>query len=439
MPLLILNATQKRYQVQAVDPATGQDAPGYAPIVLRHSEYLPAYALSADGQKLAIVDGSGESCEPYAGGTRCVGSADTLHLIDVAAWRVVTATLPTKGAVGPLRFSPDASRLALINTEQGAHTLILMDAATGDVVAQRALVFPPWLMEYAENGRTLMIYGQPLGSNPGVTQPDPPRVQLVDAATLEVTWEQELAGVLSGFWCLENCTTSHEMQVFASWMPAVVPSVDGSQLYVVHADEEKLTTVDLQARTLRTVEIDRVQSGLERLLALTASVAQAKGAADGAYKEAALSPDGTRLYVVGRSMSAADDGHGGWQIAETSLGLQVIDVESGRRVASRESEASGVRITLDGAHGLLNGWGEQEQWAEVFDVDSLEPVGRLAGWEVAAIRQVEGRPVIVASHPGENTTRFAVFDARSLDAIHSWAAKGYAAWLTRPYLTGGPG
>jgi len=66
---------------------------------------------------------------------------------------------------------------------------------------------------------------------------------------------------------------------------------------------------------------------------------------------------------VGTSRHARDD----WQVEEAYLGLQVIDVESGRKVTGLDGEAKAIGTTLDGAYLLLDDWDGRVWWTEVFD------------------------------------------------------------------------
>ena len=211
----------------------------------------------------------------------CWDRADVLHLVDMQARREVTTTIAAQGWLDPSTFSPDSMRLAVSYQEGRSSTLMLLDASTSTLVAQRALAVRPSLIAYTADGKSIIICGQPLGSDPGMTQPDAPHVLLLDAATLDMQWDQPLTGIISGSWCLENCGASHEQQLFASWGPAVVASRVGRKLYVVQADAERLTTVDFDARTVRTVEIHPTQSWLGKLLELTAGIAEAKGGSQG--------------------------------------------------------------------------------------------------------------------------------------------------------------
>jgi len=291
--LTLHDSNENRDEIHVIDPTNGQDVPGYPPFV------AAPYRLSADGKQLAAIESHGQSCEGSGGGTACRGSADVLHLVDLQSWREITATLSAQGWAGPGSFSSPTRRLALVVNEQRASNLLIFDTGTGQAISQRSLPFRPALMAYSQDGTMLAIYGQPLSSDPGITQPNPPRVLLLDATRLEIIWDQVLVSILNGDWCLENCQASHEKQLFANWMLAVVFSNDGGKLYIVHADAERLTTVDFVARSISSVEIETAHAWTEQLLDLTAGVAEAKGGANGASKTAVLAPDGGKLYLLG--------------------------------------------------------------------------------------------------------------------------------------------
>ncbi len=94
---------------------------------------------------------------------------------------------------------------------------------------------------------------------------------------------------------------------------------DRDALYVVHADSEQLTTVDFESQTVKTVEIQPKLTWFERLLSMTAGIAHAK-IGDGITRQAAVSPDGQFLYVVGVNNATFQDEQGNWQMEQTSAG-----------------------------------------------------------------------------------------------------------------------
>jgi hypothetical protein len=424
--LWLHNADKNRDQINVVDPATGQDIPGYAPL-----DATP-YLLSADGGTLAAFESHGTSCEPSAGGSACYTSADALHLVDLASWHDTKSTLATTGWAGPGDFSPDAARLALVLNQGDASTLVVVDAGTGEALARRALPFRPSLLSYSQGGAALAIYGQPPGADPGMIQPDPPRVLLVDAASLADVWEQELADVVGGGWCKANCDASHEQRIFAYWQPAVVFSPDRRRLAIVHADADRLTTIDFDKRTVSSTAIVAARSWGERLLDIMAGVAEAKGGTDGAYKDAVMSPDGSRLYVIGRTTRAVPAADGFQQTDDISLGLQVVDMASGRIVASYPTEARWIAMAPEGAGVFLTDSDGQSWLTEVLDPMSARRVARLEKWEIVATRRIDGRPILVASQLSQQPARLAVLDPHSFEVVHSWSLPVEAWWVRNP-------
>ena len=124
---------------------------------------------------------------------------------------------------------------------------------------------------------------------------------------------------------------------------------------------------------------------------------------------------------------------------EASLGLQVIDAESGGEMASRGSELSAfrIRITPDGASLFVNGLQDRDKygrdlWTEVLDAQSLKLLARLEKWEVVGARRMDGQTVYLASQPLDQPVQLAVLDPRSFEVIHSWTGSTYASWITTP-------
>jgi len=204
----------------------------------------------------------------------------------------VRAALPADGWVWPIVFDSPSARVAVASHSAAGSTLLVFDARAGTQLAQRELPLRPELLSFSAAGDELLLYGQPRGDAPGFAEPDPPRVVVLNAATLETSWEQTLDGGLSGYWCSASCEAEHSQQVYTYWAPAVALAPDRRALYIMHADAERLSTVDWAARDVNTVELGRATSWLEHLLHATAGVASAKGTQVGAFKQAVISPDG---------------------------------------------------------------------------------------------------------------------------------------------------
>jgi hypothetical protein len=158
--------------------------------------------------------------------------------------------------------------------------------------------------------------------------------------------------VVSGHWCVEQCDGDFGVRKMISVVPGVALSPGGEMLSIVHADAERLTTVDLAARAVRTTPIRAPVAWIDRLLTLTAGVAHAKGPMDSFARTAVFSPDGSRLYVSGYDFTmtanepAAD-------VAEAMQPLRVIDPVMGV-LAETDAPNHSLRLTPDGALLLVD-------------------------------------------------------------------------------------
>ena len=423
------NLAENRHEILPVDPTSGDPSPGFTPIALgNNKQYAPLTTLSADSSWLSAVESRGPICDSYAGGSRCYAGADVLHLVELSTWRERTIELPGGGWIWPMAFNTDNSRLGLAYNQKDTSTLLLIETSSGIVLAHQNLMFVPKLMAFTKDGAALALYGVPEGVVPGASRPGAPVALSLEATSLEILWEQSLEEVISGFWCMENCETSHEQRLYAEWSPAVAFSPDGMALYIVHADVERLTTVDFTAEKVSSLAIQDPNTWLERLIALNAGVAHAKGGSNGATKEAVISPDGRQLYLIGRAMTSLPGKEKSWHIEE-ELGLQVIGVESGQIVTNQASRAERIRITPDGTYLLLEGWGPEERWTEVLERASLKRVARLVDWEVSVSRGLDRQLLALASRPGQSLSRLAVLDTESFKVERSWTLETYAAWV----------
>jgi hypothetical protein len=417
-----------------IDLATGKSVPGFMP--LAHA----AAVRSADGLQMAAIQERGQSCESSGGGTACYAGANALEIIDVQTGRAVSNTLKSGGWAWPLTFSPDTFHIALALNQDASSNILLVDARTAQLVAQGTLDFRPSLLNFSQDGKLLIVYGQPESDKPGVTQPPPPRVALFDAATLEMQWEQVLPEIVSGYWCIENCQGQEGQRLSAEWNPAVIPSKDGRQLYIVHADAEKLTTVDFSARKIRTTVIQAARSWFDNFLARTADVAEAKGGAEGASKYAVLSSDGKKLYLIAPTMTAPRSADNSvWDTTYRVGDLEVIDVQSGNKLAALAmANREGVNeylheinLTPDGRRVFAvrsdpnNYW-----WTEVFDAQTLQPVAQLAKWRLLVARRVDGQPVLLAQQGISN--RLAVIDPETFAVVRSFSLEADPVWVTAP-------
>ena len=416
-------------EVEAIDLATGSPAPGWSRLVLPDGgRDIAGYTLSASGDRMAVLSGTAPFCSRSAGGSACWSGANRLHVIDLAArddWAFdlgLTAYIPT------LTFSPDGRTVALARNNRDGFGVSLWRNGAGGSSRDVSLTFLPSLLEYSSDGRELIALGAHPGEDPGMTEPGPLTVAALDAETLAILWEETL-DVRHGGWCLEGCGDSHEQILFASWTPAIVRLPGTDRIVILHADSERMTTIDAALRRIQTIDIVTARSWLDRLMALGTTPAEAKGGSQGVFRQAVASPDGTRVYAVGREYQAWKNAEGMWEMSEPSLGLQVIDPRTGRRLTTLETDAYRVALSEDGAWMLLHGWLGPTPWTEMFSTGTLRAGRTLEGWDIQTGQTLEGASVILATSDSTGVTRVAQVDPDTLDIGEPWSLPGHATLL----------
>ncbi len=407
------NPTFRPRELHAVDPATGLDIAGYEPITLGRNNN---FALSPDGATLAVIAYPDDS-----------GRRGALHLVDLAAWRDTIAEVEFTAWSRAMAFSPLGDRLALATTNgYGADRLTLVQLPTGTLIAQAELDFTPRILGFERASGMVIAYGSTANDSSLHDLNPVARVALFRAGDLSLDWNLPLPEVLDGIYGPEGSEDWSEMEY---WYPAVALSPDGSQLYIVHADQDRLTTVDMVARSVSSVDVQPERTWLQRLLALTAGTAHAK-VGNGTSKQAVLAADGARLYVTG-SVGRAD---ADTEFTETSLGLQVIEVPSGVEVAKVESQADRVGIAPDGERLFAWGWERERAWTEVLDSTTLETLETFSTHWVRPAFTLGGEPILLGDRFSASgaQTGLAVFDAATFEQLHTWSVAGYASWVLAP-------
>jgi hypothetical protein len=206
------------------------------------------------------------------------------------------------------------------------------------------------------------------------------------------------------------------------------------RLHIVNADQDRLTTVDFLERRAGDQAITRGPTWIERLLALTSEVAEAKYWPEGASKSSVLSPDGAHLYVVGRKFMLSKNADGDWEGSAHPLGLTVVAIRSGRELIRRESDASRIRLSADSRFLILD-W-EVDSSIQLLDAESLEPVGGVERccWDVLTSRRLDGQAVLLAVQASEppSTTQLAMLAPETFELLTPWSVPGMAFWVTAP-------
>ena len=297
-------------------------------------------------------------------------------------------------------------------------------------------------MKFTSNGSKLMVYGYGTEYPASVNQMnlDPPIAVLLDSTDLSVLWNENLEGIRHGI--LPKDENSAEPVDFTQpgqaiyLFPGLAFAPKSDTLFVVHADEDRLTTVDFEAQEVASVDIQTELSWMESLLSLTAGVAHAK-IAEGTTKHIAISPDGEILYIVGQISELSEIKGNEWQIIDNPLGLQVVRTEDGKRLARYDTEASNISISYNGHYLLLQGWSETHgnAWTQIIDTTTNEPVTRIENntWLVPT-RRLNGDPILASSVfiNGENEHLYSTIDPNNLTVLAEWSSSDYQVWLKAP-------
>ena len=290
--------------------------------------WVGAVTLSPDGRAATYIPGP----------VRYGDSPQELSLLDLESWEP-TRVLRLAGKPLGSYWSPDGSRL-YVHTDENCVLLCeswiaTYDVASGGVLSRAELPRGYRPSHVAPDGRTLYLWGNgsviDLGDSPWTTA----RVLAFDLETGKVREELEVPEVM---WRTD-------------YTPGIAVSPDGRRAYLVHAESDRITVVDLQEmRIERSQEIGRRVSLIERFLSSLAGTAHADGGGNFQERWAAISPDGRHLYVGGQDTRMDEDWLPGTPpapfVQTTSLGLRVIDTGSLEIVAEIDHGGDNVYWNL---------------------------------------------------------------------------------------------
>lgn len=405
-----------------LDPSRGTALPGYEPIPLGYSSYS---AFSSDWKTLAVVSFPTETA--YHG---------SLLLIDLSTWKTRKFELDLQGWASAMVFSPDQTKLAIAHSDSDYH-LSMVDVKQGKITAQAEVDSFVSRLKFTRSGETLMLY-RPGASVPGELSPAAPQVSLLAATDLSPRWSAGLENVRDGIYPADE-TVKTQVDLYKPgnalyFSPGLVFAPDQDVLYIAHADSAQLTTVDFDGQTIKTLNIQPKLSWFERLLSLDAGIAHAK-VADGTSKQAAISPDGHSLYVVGTSRISFEDQQKGWQMEETPLGLDVIQTSDAYRVEHFETDATELSLSSDGRFLYLRNWGDgiTLPWTEIFDTASRKLSARKEAFYATPAPLLNGQYVLASTYvsmeePEQN--HMSVLQPSDLSVLAEWTGPSFIYWLT---------
>lgn len=386
-----------------IDPANGLPVCGFAFMPLGGGEIV--YNFSYDGKMLAIV-------------ANYITGDGVLHLVDLQSWKDTLTPVRISGNARLIAFNPAGTQVAIAGGEPPS--LAIADLKAQKITAQKTPRFTPYLLRYTPEGAAIVLFGGedfvPNGTKPKAG------AQLLSARDLSVVWEAPLQGVWAG---RTQPKPDSSDPIFDMWEPGFTLTKDGSTLYIVHADEDRLTTVSFARRSVTNAPIQPRLSLLDRLLRLGAGVAEAKGA-NGTTKQALLSPDGTRLYVLGMTEQTSVDSNGQFQVNQTPLGLQVIDPATETELKKLDTIAAYFYLSPDGSAVILNNWQDSSSFSDVVSASSLKTIKHFDQGNIFLANTIGGRKVIFMQHQPNNLVT--ELNPQSFDPSQAkpWHMEGYS-------------
>ena len=391
---------------------------------------MGAFALSLDGQRLAIATGSSTYCEPLGIGTACWGGSETVSRVDLTPGRADPIDLPKPSRVSQLAFDSSGQHLAMVVHAQGRPNLVTVDVSLARITAQSPLPIDPSFLAYAADDASLVLFGSNPGSEPGLSPPGPAQVLIVHGPDLSVVWNHVIDGMQVGSWRTDSCDSPQAPPRPDICNPAYVLQPGSDRLLVVHAEANSLTAVDIGGRLVESMEIGPAKTWMDRLMAWGSLSAEAKGWAEGAIKQAVISPDGSRLYNLGRLLHASTREDGSMDGWEEPLGLDVVDPLDGVRLAHLETDAWGLGMSEDGRWLLLTGSQGDGLLSEILNAQSLESEATFEDWQILPVRSLEGQSLLLAYWQGETYARFARIDPSTMQRSSAWTVDGFPTVIT---------
>lgn len=399
---------------------TGEPSDGFQPLPLQLSGRTSGvYAYDPGRSRLALVTGTGPYCTRMSGGSACWPASESLHWIDLLRHTEMAVDLQVRGFVPVLAVRPDGNQVALARQSSGGFEVLVFSPDSGGTLRQAFVDFLPSWIGYSLDGEEVLVAGAHPGDEPGISTPGRLTSAVLDGATLELLWEEPL-DLVHGSWCLEGCGQSHEQVLFAFWNPALVRIPGTDRLLIIHADSDRMTSVDFGERSTSTRQIAGRLRWIDRWMALGASPAEAKGGSRGAIRSAVASQDGRQVFAVGETIHASWNPVGSWDSWNEPMGLLVLDASNGEILETHPSDAVRVGLSPDG-RWLLTAVSGPENRLEAYDPRSLEPGPSVAGWDFAAGFTTDGAGILLGVSYASAVPRYAVLDPETLEPSPPWS------------------
>jgi hypothetical protein len=355
-----------------------------------------------------------------------------VHFIDLPAWRDTSLDFKINGYVGLFNLSSDGNYLAFVTWKNGS-TIYLVDMRKRDIIGHLDLRDKFAKMHFTGDGSGLMVYMNQWDStmHPEIL----PSVMLLDVPGLKIQWEKVLEGVKDGFVSADSAKDTYQPEQGLQYNPGIAFSPVEDKLFVVHADENRLTTVDFAHQSVGSVEIVPRLSWLERLLWLDAQPVKAK-MVNGTIKRAVVSTDGSVIYVTGTSAHSTQINSSESEVNFVPLGFQIIDAKNGTELAHYDINTDNLGLSPDGHWIFLyNDLVENSHGSpvtQIFDPTSGEVKFSVEG-HLYPVYKLNGDIAYVSDASiGGDHQNLSIFDTKSFKKIitlPSEKAAVYFSWL----------
>lgn len=332
------NSIASSLQARPVDPVAFADLPDYAPIDFGHHY---TYAVSPTRKILAVISWPG-----------AWGAGGKLHLIDLDTWSDTPTDLRIDNHVNDLTFSADARTLywTMPTVREPAHGMPRdyqlygydLEGRQLSVITQLPSSFIPWSQRLSSGN--MIIFGIPTDAD-GLTE-DMPRVLIVDLARDRIMSDVRLDGIKAGqiHEQVLDATDPAEAWQYVMYSPGLGWDLDRKVLYIAHADDNRVTVVDLaDGNVLKQTQIRPRQPLLEWISDSLAPAAEAKGGPWLGVR-VILSSDGKRLYAFSEKTEMS---------ISKPVDLRVIATDRMREIAHLKELLTDFALSPDGKSLLV--------------------------------------------------------------------------------------
>jgi DNA-binding beta-propeller fold protein YncE len=401
-----------------LDPRTAEELGRHEPFSAGQSF---SAALSPDGRLLAA-----SRAETQDGGTR------KLEIFDLASWRALDLDQSLPKGVAIIGWHADGSRVYLmeeIRDHRWLQNRTVYAVSPSDGAWEIAAEVKDWtwsLPILSPDGATIYLPSYSSSQCCGIDVQGDPFIVATDLQTGGTLGSVDLPRLVVGQ-RLEARVRSNPDYSVGRW-PGLAVAPDGNRLYIAHADEDRLTVVDLRRLVVeRTVEISESRSALSRfgswLLGQFVSTAEAKGGLRYA-KQALVSQDSRYLYVTGQASTTCEEVPY-FECGVEPVGLQVIDLGN-MKLVRKVPGIDSLKVTPDGGYLLgigtaidyRSGHAESRGFGlKLIDAESFELVAHMQPDRIFAQLSVspDGRYAYLLSE-GDGWVENKANDTRSCEA-----------------------